>query len=64
MDQNTYIFLPKNPQNFECLYCDYVTSNKKDYKKHLETMKHKNKLNTDIEASLNPKDKNFQDYQW
>jgi hypothetical protein len=26
-------------------------------------MKHKNKLNTDIEASLNPKDKNFQDYQ-
>jgi len=33
----------KNPQHFLCEICDYNTSNKKDYNKHLTTSKHKNK---------------------
>jgi len=32
---------PKNPLKFECKKCTYVTSNKKDYNKHLTTAKHK-----------------------
>ena len=32
---------PKNPLHFECEKCAYVTSNKKDYTKHLTTAKHK-----------------------
>jgi hypothetical protein len=35
-------FVPKNPQKYECVKCDYTTSNKKDYTKHLQTQKHKN----------------------
>ena len=36
------IFIPKNPNIFYCPKCDYSTSNKKDYKRHLMTLKHKN----------------------
>ena len=36
------VFVPKNPQNYECVKCDYITCNKKDYAKHLQTQKHKN----------------------
>lgn len=32
----------KIPKNFQCNLCDYNTSNKKDYNKHLSTLKHKN----------------------
>jgi hypothetical protein len=60
MSQNTYIFVPKNPHIFECVLCDYFTSNKKDYKKHINTLKHKTKANTDNEASSNP---NYTDLQ-
>ena len=31
---------PKIPKNFVCDICDYNTSNKKDYNKHLMTLKH------------------------
>jgi hypothetical protein len=31
----------KNPLNFICTNCDYYTSNKKDYSKHISTQKHK-----------------------
>jgi hypothetical protein len=34
---------PKNPQLNHCNLCDYYTSNKKDYKKHISTRKHQNK---------------------
>ncbi len=37
--------VPKSPATFACEICDYITSNKKDYKKHVETIKHKSKLN-------------------
>jgi len=31
---------PKNPLTYVCNICDYVTSNKKDYNKHINTIKH------------------------
>ena len=45
---------PKNPLIFECLVCDYKCSNKKDFKKHLTTVKHKRLTNTDINIPINP----------
>lgn len=33
---------PKNQLIFECKNCDFISSNKKDYNKHLLTNKHKN----------------------
>ena len=36
------IFIPKIPNIFYCQKCDYSTSNKKDYKRHLMTLKHTN----------------------
>ncbi len=40
-----YIFSPKNPNIFRCNFCDYVTSHKNDYNKHLLTRKHLKKTN-------------------
>lgn len=37
---------PKNPKFFCCEYCDFNTSNKKDYTRHLLTDKHKRLTNT------------------
>ena len=31
---------PKIPKKFYCEFCDYHTSNKKDYDKHILTPKH------------------------
>jgi hypothetical protein len=43
------VFLsPKIPQNFNCDLCDYKSCNKKDYQKHLSTLKHKNRQNGSI----------------
>ena len=44
--------IPKNPQKFLCINCNYSTSNSKDYKKHLQTIKHK-KANNDSEMIEN-----------
>ena len=43
------ILSPINPHNFRCEKCDYNTSNKKDYNKHLYTEKHISMTNNDIE---------------
>ena len=40
-------FIPKNPKKFNCDFCDYNTFNKKDYNKHLQTLKHKKLSNSD-----------------
>ena len=40
-------FVPKNPKKFNCKCCLYFTDNKKDYEKHLSTLKHKKKDNSD-----------------
>jgi len=42
----TNIENPKNPKNFECIHCNYMTSSKKDHDKHLLTRKHKIRTNT------------------
>ena len=34
-------FTPKNPKKYECIKCNFITSNKKDYTRHLTTAKHK-----------------------
>ena len=39
--------IPKNPKKFNCELCDYNTFNKKDYNKHLQTLKHKKLSNSD-----------------
>ena len=57
----------KNPQKillkFCCKICDYYTSNKKDYTKHLLTLKHQNLMKTNDFINKNPqkspKDKNY-----
>ena len=50
---------PKNPINFHCEKCDYNTSNKKDYNKHVLTGKHKLSIlsmtNNDNKIPKNPK---------
>ena len=48
-------FCPKNPHQFLCEKCDYNTFNRKDYKKHLETIKHKNNVLTTLGDNLSPK---------
>ena len=35
------IFPQKSPRIFRCINCDLITSNKKDYKRHLLTLKHR-----------------------
>ena len=44
----------KIPPNFMCKICVYNTSSKKDYNKHLLTLKHKNAPNTAITGEINP----------
>ena len=54
-------FIPKNPKKFNCEICDYNTFNKKDYNKHLQTLKHKKLSNSDTivtnsdKMGINPK---------
>ena len=38
-------FTPKNPNNYHCINCDFNTCNKKDYKRHIDTIKHKIRIN-------------------
>jgi hypothetical protein len=40
----TDAIIPKNPQKFLCKKCHYSTSSKKDYNKHILTLKHKNNV--------------------
>jgi len=51
---------PKIPKIYGCKNCDYTTSNKKDYDKHLSTLKHQN---SNFETKMKPKiPKNPQTY--
>lgn len=36
----------KIPKKYKCIKCNYITSNKKDYNKHILTLKHLNTTNT------------------
>tara|TARA_A100001015_G_scaffold310089_1_gene410783 strand:- start:4740 stop:5621 length:882 start_codon:yes stop_codon:yes gene_type:complete len=46
--------LEKIPNNYICVFCDYNTSNKKDFNKHLLTDKHKMLSNVDKEIPKIP----------
>jgi len=45
----TTILTQKNAKKFVCINCDFSTSNKFDYNKHLSTQKHKNNCLTTID---------------
>jgi len=47
--------LPQKPQNFCCSNCQFITSKKKDYNRHLSTQKHKNRENDTNMIQKNPK---------
>tara|TARA_B110000879_G_scaffold5481_2_gene7273 strand:- start:8404 stop:9135 length:732 start_codon:yes stop_codon:yes gene_type:complete len=40
-DKSKSLINQPDPSHFVCKYCHYITNNKKDYKKHLITVKHK-----------------------
>lgn len=47
---------PKKSQKiYECKLCDYISSNKKDYNKHLLTRKHKNRTILNEKSQKSPK---------
>jgi len=46
---------PKIPKKFECVECDYFTSNKKDFEKHCDTIKHKNVVWQQFSTEFVPK---------
>ena len=52
----TYTILPKNAKNFCCETCDFITSNKCNYLKHLDTRKHKilTKVDTNLAKNAAP----------
>jgi hypothetical protein len=52
-------FTQKNPNIFTCEYCDFITFNKKDYKRHLETIKHKNNKWKPLETSFTQKNPKY-----
>ena len=52
MKQNETEKSPKVAQNYCCEYCDYNTSKKCDYEKHLSTDKHKKRENETNETDL------------
>ena len=45
---------PKNPKKFSCNNCDFHTSNKKDYNKHRDTIKHKKLSDLNYLEQKNP----------
>jgi hypothetical protein len=55
-----YKFVPKNPQKFECKFCDYNTCNKKDFSKHVSTQKHQILTNDLQKIPKNPNTANLQ----
>jgi hypothetical protein len=46
---------PKNPKNYECKKCAFISCNKKDYTRHLTTAKHKNRTELNTFTPKNPK---------
>jgi hypothetical protein len=48
-------FTPKNPKLFTCYICYFNTSNKKDYNRHIETIKHKTNKSICLETHFTQK---------
>ena len=49
----TYKKTPKNAEKNSCEYCNFVSSKKSDYERHLLTRKHKILTNTDVKVQQN-----------
>ena len=49
---NSDFLSQKIPKKFICEKCNYITISKKDYSKHLLTLKHKNNENSDLSNNL------------
>ena len=47
--------LSQKSHNFFCEYCEYITDNKKDYDKHLMTLKHSKLTSVNKSLTKNPK---------
>ncbi len=47
-------FYPKKPNDFCCEICDFKSSHKNDYNRHIETKKHKNNVLTTKNNDFNP----------
>ena len=45
---------PKKPNKYICDFCDFITSNRKDYNRHTLTLKHKNLQNPIKKTPKNP----------
>ena len=45
---------PKTPVTYRCDICDFISSNKKDYNRHLMTRKHKRLMNATNETEVLP----------
>ena len=54
--------IPKNPNEYVCIKCNYTTLSKKDYTKHLMTRKHQMLTNVDIDVDKKMP-KNAKQYQ-
>ena len=56
-------FTPKNPKTYSCIICDFYTSNKKDFSRHLSTDKHKKGQNgskmVENDSDFTPKNPNI-----
>ena len=49
---------PKKPQKYSCKSCDFYTCNKKDFMRHLETIKHINNVSMGDSTDNSPKNPN------
>ena len=54
MKQTETFLSPKIAKNLCCELCNYYTCKTSDYKKHLETIKHKNRKNETFETEVKP----------
>jgi hypothetical protein len=55
MKQNETNLVPKSSKKFHCISCDYLTSRKSQFDRHLLTSKHQNETNETNLKQLVPK---------
>ena len=58
MNQNETILVPKSSEKFKCNLCDYNTSRKSQYLRHLTTDKHKTRMTETIVTQTETKSSN------
>lgn len=55
-------FTPKKPKDFSCKNCNFKSSNKKDYTRHINTIKHKNNICQQESIIFTPFTQNYPKY--